>query len=353
MSRRSPLVVAAVASAAALCLAATPLRATPPSHPDIAAVQDTSTVLLAGRPVLPKSATGTAADGEPGQGLSGKLRVAIVRALDALDLPFVEKQETAEGATYRWVPLFGTREDRLLGASPFGERVSAPSRPGVWRLLVQGGGWSSNSAAELAVITQVPFTEKKGAVLNGYRIGRYPVEGSGRTDRYAPPSGFIEVTPENKDLQISEHFRLGQFVTKNQHDVWPKYVALDMRLIDKLELVMQELNAMGIRAERMHVMSGYRTPEYNGPGEGGRAKLSRHTYGDAADVWIDNEGDGYISDLNGDGRRDIEDAKLILRAVDRVEQKYPELVGGTGIYLDNGAHGPFVHIDVRGTLSRW
>ena len=55
--------------------------------------------------------------------------------------------------------------------------------------------------------------------------------------------------------------------------MWPKYLALDLRLIDKLELVIQELNAMGIRAEHVAVMSGFRTPAYNiqGVGEGGRA----------------------------------------------------------------------------------
>jgi uncharacterized protein YcbK (DUF882 family) len=82
-------------------------------------------------------------------------------------------------------------------------------------------------------------------------------------DAYAPPSGFIEVTPENQDLQVSTHFRLRNFLTKDQFGVWPKYLALDMRLIDKLELVLQELNAMGVRAENVAVMSGFRTPAYN------------------------------------------------------------------------------------------
>lgn len=110
---------------------------------------------------------------------------------------------------------------------------------------------------------------------------------------------------------------------------------------------------MGVRARHMAVMSGFRTPAYNGPGEGGRARLSRHTYGDASDVWIDNDQDGYIDDLNGDGRRDTRDAEVILRAVDRVEAAYPELAGGAGVYRDNGARGPFVHIDARGQVARW
>ena len=315
----------------------------PPSGSlEAAAVSDT----LLGTPKIPESS------GEQRLGFSGKLRVAVVRALDALDVPFIAKEETAAGTTYRWVPLFGTRAGSDLGESRAEQGFRAPSAPGTWKLLLRRANTSEEVGA-LSVITQVPFSEKKGNVLNGYRIGRYPTEGEQRTDRYAPPPGFLEVTPENRDLQISEHFRLGQFLTKDQFEVWPKYVALDLRLIDKLELVLDELNAMGVKAERMYVMSGFRTPQYNGPGENGRARLSRHTYGDAADVWVDSDGDGYCDDLNGDGRRDVGDVRLILRAVERVERRYPELTGGAGVYPATSAHGPFIHIDVRGTPARW
>jgi len=131
-------------------------------------------------------------------------------------------------------------------------------------------------------------------------------------------------------------------------------VVVDPRLIEKLELVMAELNASGIRADRMVVMSGFRTPQYNRRGlNQGRATLSRHQYGDAADVWIDNDGDWYIDDLNRDGRRDTGDVRVMLRAVEKVEAKYPDLVGGAGIYAATSAHGPFIHIDVRGRRARW
>lgn len=332
MSRR-PFLAASVCAALALS-AALPAAAVPPR-------------------AAPADSIPTRRAAPPAAGLSGALRVAVVRALDVLDLPFLAREGGAESGRYRWVPLFGTRPSAVLGELSLASGLHAPASPGVWQLSLGDGAEHANTS--FTVITQVPFAQKRGGYLNGYFIGRYATEQSGRTDRYAPPSGFIEVTPENRDLALSEHLRLGQFITKDQANVWPKYVALDLRLIDKLELVLQELNAMGVRAERLHVMSGYRTPQYNdkGVGEGGRAKLSRHTYGDAADVWVDNEGAGYISDLNGDGRRDVEDARLILQAVERVEKRYPELVGGAGAYLPSAAHGPFVHIDVRGTRARW
>lgn len=288
-------------------------------------------------------------------GRSGKLRVVVTDPNRMLDLPleWVEGADTLQ-AVYRWEPLAGTPVRTLMGEGQMMHGLRAPSAAGIWRLQLRGAGWTQD-VHDLAVITRVPFSEKRNGYLNGYRIGTYETETSGRYDRYAPPPGFIEVTPENQDLAVSEHFRLRNFLTKDQFGVWPKYLALDMRLIDKLELVIQELNLMGIRAEHVAVMSGFRTPAYNiqGVGEGGRALLSRHTYGDAGDVWIDNDRDGYMDDLNGDGRRDTEDARVVLRAVERVERRYPELMGGAGIYRDNGAHGPFIHIDVRGNPARW
>lgn len=298
-------------------------------------------------------------------GHSGALRAVLVPATAEIPHGLVAADRSANGASIRWERMMASSGDRLLGepvssaggslllgepTTPAG--MIAPATPGIWMLRAAQGA-NGPAAPELAVITQVPFASKEGTALNGYRIGRYATEGTGRTDIYAPPVGFIEVTRENQDFYISRHFQLKQFLTKNQANVWPKYLALDLRLIDKLELVLQELNAMGIRADRMHVMSGFRTPDYNGPGSGGRAALSRHMYGDAADVWVDNDANGYMDDLNGDGVVDITDAQVMLRAVERVEQKYPELIGGAGLYVATGAHGPFIHIDVRGTPARW
>jgi uncharacterized protein YcbK (DUF882 family) len=102
-------------------------------------------------------------------------------------------------------------------------------------------------------------------------------------------------------------------------------------------------------------MSGFRTPRYNqqGVGSGGRANDSRHQYGDAADVYVVNGARDWMSDLNADGRVDTRDARLLAQAAERVEREHPELVGGIGVYKATSAHGPFVHIDVRGTRARW
>ena len=206
----------------------------------------------------------------------------------------------------------------------------------------------------LAFIRLLPFSTKQGARIGRYAIGFWPGErGRNMSPAYRNPDGFIEVTPENQATQISEHFRLRDFLTHDQQSVWPKYLVLRTELVDKLELVIEELRRSGHPVRRVTVMSGFRTPQYNGPGGEGRSGLSRHMYGDAADVFVDNDGDGNMDDLNRDGRIDHRDARVILDAAERVERAHPELAGGVGVYRGNGAHGPFAHVDVRGWRARW
>lgn len=289
---------------------------------------------------------------------SGALRVLQALPGEEVRIPLMWTAPRPGRVTYRWVAS-GSADRRAQGAgwAVLGEagEAEAPAEPGIYRLELRGAG-QILLVDDFDLIVKVPFHAKKSGYLKGYLIGTYPAESRRRPpgDRYAPPEGFIEVTRENRGLRLSDHFVIGEFLTKNQANVWPKYVVVEPRLVDKLELVLQELNAMGVKAERMVVMSGYRTPQYNRQGlNRGRASLSRHQFGDAADVWVDNDGDWYMDDLNGDGRRDTRDARVMLEAVERVERKYPELVGGAGIYPDNGVHGPFIHIDVRGTRARW
>jgi hypothetical protein len=208
-----------------------------------------------------------------------------------------------------------------------------------------------------SLITMRSFRDKIAGSVGDYRIGFWPEEKGSilKSDAYENPEGFIEVTPENQDTRISEHFKLRDFLTHDQADVWPKYIVLREPLLDKLELVILDLEAHGISAKNVEVLSGFRTPDHNLSlgDESGRARDSRHQFGDAADIIIDSNGDGRMDDLNHDGRVDFRDARVILAAVERVEAKYPDLVGGVGLYHSAGEHGPFAHIDVRGSRARW
>lgn len=199
-----------------------------------------------------------------------------------------------------------------------------------------------------------PFGQKRGEMLGTYRLGRWPAERWMMADNYLNPDGFVEVRPENVDTPLSPHFRLANFLTHDQQTTWPKYVALEERLIDKLELVLRELRGHGIDDGRVVVLSGFRAPYYNDLRiDEGAARASRHQFGDAADLIIDADGDGRMDDLNGDRRHDMRDLNAIGAAVATVERKYPELIGGLGTYAAMGPSGPFAHIDVRGTSARW
>jgi uncharacterized protein YcbK (DUF882 family) len=277
------------------------------------------------------------------RGASGKLRAHIVPAgapLDAEGLP--------EGAELRAQAADSTQS-------------TAVPRAGIFRLAVAVGN-AIKPITDVNLISLRPRADKRNGRVGLYYIGNWPGE-TGRVsapkrapaDRYRPPSGFIEVTQENADTRVSEHFRLRDFLTHDQASVWHKFLVLEMRNVDKLELVLSDLESRGIDVKGVRVMSGFRTPQYNkgGGNTGGRAGLSRHMYGDAADVFIDSNGDGVMDDLNRDGRSTIADARVVSEAVDRVEAAHPELIGGAGVYPAASGHGPFIHIDTRGYRARW
>jgi uncharacterized protein YcbK (DUF882 family) len=228
-------------------------------------------------------------------------------------------------------------------------------------LAARAAADSALRANGVAVLPLVPLSRRTASGRLGlYYIGRWPTEGRGAASApaqgdYRPPRGVIEVTRENQDTRLSPHLRLRDFLTHDQPNVWPRYVVVQPRLVDKDELVLADLRARGIRTQGFRVMSGFRTPRYNGAGGDttGRASFSRHMYGDANDVWIDSDGDGQMDDLNRDGRVDIRDAQVLCDAVERVERAHPHLVGGCGVYPANAVHGPFTHIDVRGYRARW
>jgi len=233
---------------------------------------------------------------------------------------------------------------------------SAPEKSGIYKFAVELNK-ATKAIDGISIVTLVPRSQKKAGRIGSYQLGTWPFESGGKptSERYAPPQGFIEVTKANQDFHVSEHFRLRDFLTKDQRDVWPKYLLLDPKLIDKLELTIQELERQGVKVTRMFVMSGFRTPRYNhgGGNTAGRANLSRHMYGDAADVYVDNNGDGHPDDITGDGKVTVRDAERFAQAAETVERNNRSLVGGIGVYTACCGHGPFTHIDVRGYRARW
>jgi uncharacterized protein YcbK (DUF882 family) len=300
----------------------------------------------------------------PLRGESGRLRAVVGKTGE----PIVPETLPA-GATITYSSADSARADSAradsarvaLGTDSLGvpngdsARVPvAPTESGVWTTAIRVGN-VLKEVANFSVITLTPISERRRGRIGLYYIGTWPTERGRRKPGYVTPSGFIEVTPENQDTPLSDHFALGDFLTHDQQSTWPKYLVLDMRLVDKLELVLTDLEERGYLTNGVHVMSGFRTPQYNvsGGDPSGRATLSRHMYGDAADIFIDNDGNGWMDDLNHDGKVNIKDSEVILAAAERVEREHPGLVGGAGVYPAESGHGPFIHIDVRGYRARW
>ena len=294
----------------------------------------------------------------PLRGESGRLKAVVGKG----GQPIVA-DSLPSGATITYsTPADSLVRDSLvsLGATSAAEPVDsarvalAPDESGVWNTAIRVGSVLKD-VADFSVITLTPISERRRGRIGLYYIGTWPTERGRARKGYVTPSGFIEVTEENQDTPVSDHFSLGDFLTHGQDAVWPKYLVLEMRLVDKLELVLLDLEERGYNTNGAHIMSGFRTPQYNvaGGNPAGRASLSRHMYGDASDIFIDSDGNGWMDDLNRDGKLNIKDAEVILAAVDRVEQSHPGLIGGAGVYAASSGHGPFIHIDVRGYRARW
>ncbi|MEJ7760327.1 MAG: D-Ala-D-Ala carboxypeptidase family metallohydrolase [Gemmatimonadaceae bacterium] len=245
--------------------------------------------------------------------------------------------------SYNWVRVgdsTSAQAPRLLK----GARVQAPLTPGFYRFaLVRGDEHRVIEGLTLAVL--VPFEEKHGTMLRGYRIGTYIGEQiAGRQD---PPEGFLEIRERDVNLPISKHLKVSDFLNHDDQKMWPRYAAINPKLLDKIELVVSEITrwhgAGGRTRLSIDVKSGFRAPDHNARVKRA-ARDSQHQYGDAADVAID---------ANGDGKYSAMDSRMIGLAVEIVELKHPELVGGLGIYTSGHSRTTYVHIDARGKRARW
>ncbi len=210
-----------------------------------------------------------------------------------------------------------------------------------------------NRVLTLAMINLIPYDAMHGGLLDGYHVGRYHLAALRGLASYDRPKGFIRLTAANRDLQVSDHYRLRDFQCKL--DGAQKFLILRTEALLKLEILQHRLAARyGVHFTRFRIMSGYRTPYYNAM-IGNETTYSRHLYGDAMDIYIDENGSGRMNDINGDGRVDINDARFLLKVDEEIDRspRWSWLRGGAGAYHSTPTHGPFVHIDTRGYVARW
>jgi len=225
---------------------------------------------------------------------------------------------------------------------------TAPGSPGIYAGRVER---ADGTAVDLTFVAAHPASHVEDGVLHGYRIGAYVSEPLRGLDAYRPPAAFVEVRSEDRDVLVSPHFTLGQFLCKQPGE--PRFIAFSGPLVRKLEAILAAVNAEGRELATLEVMSGFRTPAYN-RAIGNATVYSRHLWGDAADIFVDRDGDGEMDDLDGDGRSTVADARILSALVERVEMADAGLrPGGMGVYRRNAVRGPFVHVDARGYRARW
>jgi hypothetical protein len=210
-------------------------------------------------------------------------------------------------------------------------QVSAPEQAGLYPLSLQ---LANGDSREINLFVTVPATAIEGELLNGYRIGATPPGDSHYPELYQAPVGFIEVNKDMLDTPMSPHFKLRQFLCKQESE-YPKYVVVKESLLVLLEGLLGAVRERGYPAKTFGVISGYRTPWYNRMIE--NVANSRHVYGDAMDLYIDLNGDSRMDDLDGDGDQDGNSL----------------LLGGVGRYRKTRRHGGFIHVDTRGYIVRW
>lgn len=224
------------------------------------------------------------------------------------------------------------------------EQFSAPEEPGTYDLEFRSRKGDVLHEVAFFVLEPARKIDKSGR-LNGFRMGEYPQN---------DPEGFIRLDEGQGDVKVSPSFRIGQFLCHQQPDHWPKYLLISSSNLDRLEILLDSLRDDGLtEADTFFVMSGFRSPFYNTAI--GSAKLSRHMYGDATDVYVDvAPKDGVMDDINGDGVVNKEDSNFLY---DYAEDLFADAdsapKGGLGSYSANAVHGPFVHVDGRGHVARW
>jgi hypothetical protein len=256
----------------------------------------------------------------------------------------IEAVLTARGSTFSAIAESGLLERK----GPERWIWTAPERAGSTDVEVRE---SSGSAICLRAFVMVAYDGSE--IFREYRIGRYEPKPYRGDPAYHVPRGLVEVTAANRDTWLTPHFQLHQFECK-QSGPDPHFLVLTTRLLAKLEALLEAFRHAEIEATTLFVMSGYRTPAYNRD-IGNQTPYSRHAYGDAADIFIDEDRNGRMDDLDGDGDGDAADARRLYDIANELadEDAYRPFLGGLALYGPAPHRGPFIHVDTRGKRARW
>ncbi len=234
-----------------------------------------------------------------------------------------------------------------LGLSGQGTEFSfeLPPRHGIYTVTAA----DSLSIQRWSILVPLGSAQVRTATVNSFPLGFY---GDGTTRDHLPSRGFIELWSEDYHTRVSTHLTFADLLCHTEGD-WPQYMVLDMRLVHKLEMVLEEVARVYPEARVINCISGFRTPAYN-EAIGNETGFSLHLYGEAADIWIEGwPPNDLIDDLDRNKRIDVFDGEVIVSEARDLEAAGEVAVGGASAYRWIPAHGPFVHLDTRGSPAVW
>lgn len=225
-------------------------------------------------------------------------------------------------------------------------RFTLPRAHGIFTLTARNG----SSLQEWAVIVPVQGCRMRTTTLNSYPMGFFG--GTEAVTRRNIPDRFIELNGETIGTRLSTHFAISDFLCTIRGD-WPQYMALDLQLVHKLEVLLAEVKTRYPEASDVHIISGFRTPAYN-DSIGNETDTSLHLYGKAADFWIEGwPANNLMDDVDRNKRIDVYDGEYIIGLVRTLEARGEVAAGGASAYRWTESHGPYVHVDTRGSAARW
>ncbi|MBD3176950.1 MAG: DUF882 domain-containing protein [Armatimonadia bacterium] len=217
----------------------------------------------------------------------------------------------------------------------FGRELEAPQSVTLW------------------VCVPLPAAELRSGRIGDYRIGEYAPD-------VTRPAFWVQVPRGARWAHVSGNLVLDQLLSRDPPggaQAWPHYAPIYYSLIDKLEAISAELIRRGLARRPIHCYSGYRSPHYNE--HVGGATRSYHMLGMAMDYIVDDDRDGWMDDVDGDGRISISDAVRVARVVRELEDSGRVAMGGNGVYETARPMDPLrpmsasLHTDLRGERASW
>ena len=220
----------------------------------------------------------------------------------------------------------------------------APMRPGFYHLALHPRRDARDRRRAVARGDGAVRARSSAIRLNGYRIGTYLAERFGgalrpsrRVRRGAAGDARSAVTQAPQARRLRHARRPG--------DVWPKYVALNPRLLDKLELVFADLGCArrgpdARRGRALRLPHAVAQPRVRARGARQPPPVRRRRR---------RRDRRQRRRPHHDHRRAARDAAPSSAS----RSEHPDLVGGLGLYTSRRYRTPYVHIDARGKRARW